>query len=102
MVQQLKFGTIAILDLHNMINGLDHDVGAHFYQKMKKAWWALMHYSTAKPRLGIPSHTWGVKKCLHFFTTNTPNAHVIYTPRVNLINKHDMCVTVAHEVHLHM
>ena len=38
MIQQLKFDTIVILSLSNMINGSDHDIGAHFKEKkMTKA-----------------------------------------------------------------
>ena len=29
MTQKLKFGTIAVFGFPNMINGLDHDLGAH-------------------------------------------------------------------------
>lgn len=98
----MKFWTVAVFDLINIIIGLDHDVGTTINLKKKK-----------KPMLGTvasPLFVWfdsvsHLNRCensSHFLcTTFTSFSQIIFTLDV-FSHKHDACETVSYEGHLRM
>lgn len=92
------FGITTVVGLRNMINGLDHEVQAHFNQENEKSVMGEWIQQNQKHQL---FHFTFPK--VHFFTPNAPQITCdLHTICVNLTNKHDWCLNVAHEGHLHM